>query len=145
MLSGAPRFSVSDRFVNQVVLDAGPYIHRGCSQLNFGRNHIKLVVHGDRHTDNQMQAAITAFFGVGNIVVFLNELKGGRTAQKRCKAIDGLRAVEHHAKAGDILKRKMRAGLCDGQVFFEQLSADGSRRNRRRALELPRSGIRTGY
>ena len=107
------------------MLDAGPHIHGGSAQLDFGWNHVQLVVYIYGYTDDQMQAAVSALFGKGDIVVFLDQFQLRGAAQEIGKAIDVLRAAKNHTEAGDILQRSMGAGGSYRQMLLEQLAADG--------------------
>ena len=62
-------------FVTDMVVNAGPKIHSDRSNLDFNALRLGSVVVGQRNVHNQMEALITAFFGIFDIVFLLDQGK----------------------------------------------------------------------
>ena len=110
--------------IAQIVLDAGPHIHRRGAELDFDGHGGVFAMKADGHEHHQMQAAIAARLRRGDIIPHGEKLPRGRRAQKVGKVIHGLYAGEHDAQAGDVVQagcalRALR------QTAARQLIADG--------------------
>jgi len=130
---GAPgrrweRLTLYDGLIDQLMFDTGPYVHGDRSKLDFRRHDIRLAAGAHRYSDDQVEAAVSALLGLGDVVVFLDDFKRRGRAKKSGEAIYGLRAAKNHAQAGDVLQCGMGAGGGCGKLLFEELSANGCRR-----------------
>lgn len=66
-----------------------PHVHRGRSELDFYRNDGALTLHADGNVHHQMQTAVTAGFGAGDVIPRKDELPAVHLFQKLGKAVDG--------------------------------------------------------
>ena len=71
------------------MLYASPHVHRRCSELDFYRNDGALTLHADGNMHHQMQTAVTAGLGAGDVIPRKDELPAVHLFQKLGKAVDG--------------------------------------------------------